>query len=65
MFLMIIFFSVTPITLAVSLFSIFSLTKNPEIQLQNTSRTGVKVYASLPKLFLLSICEFLSIGGKT
>jgi hypothetical protein len=51
MFLMIIFFSVTPITLAVSLFSLVSLKQTPAIIIDESVKTGVKVYASLPNEF--------------
>jgi len=57
-FLMVIFFTITPITLGVSLFSIFSLNKNPEIKIEETvNKSGVKVYASLPR-------EFPKIDGE-
>jgi hypothetical protein len=57
-FLMVIFFTITPITLGVSLFSIFSLNRNPEIKIQEiTNKSGVKVYASLPR-------EFPKIDGE-
>lgn len=51
MFLMVIFFTITPITLGISLFSIFSLNKNSHVILQNIPKSGVKVYASLPQEF--------------
>lgn len=49
--LMIVFFCVTPITLAVSLFSLISLKQSPVIIVDDANRTGVKVYASLPREF--------------
>ena len=51
-FLMVIFFTITPITLGVSMFSIFSLNKIPEIKTEEAiNKSGVKVYASLPREF--------------
>lgn len=51
LFFVVIFFTITPITLGVSLFSIFSFSKNEPVKLDSTSVSGIKVYASLPKEF--------------
>ena len=51
LFFVIVFFTITPITLGVSLFSIFSLNKNEPVKLNSNSNSGIKVYASLPKEF--------------
>jgi hypothetical protein len=51
MFFMIIFFTVAPITLAVSMLSIFSLEENNKTEVSQTAKTGVRVYASLPSEF--------------
>lgn len=53
MILTVIFFTVAPLTLGVSLFSLFSLSKIPPEQTSNASlvtspQSGVRVYASLP-----------------
>lgn len=49
--LLVIFFTITPLTIGISLFSIFSLKDTAQIKIQDAERTGVKVYASLPKEF--------------
>jgi len=49
LFLMAVFLIVTPITLGLSVFSIYSLNKTPKIALQNLPKSGARVYASLPK----------------
>lgn len=49
--LLVIFFTITPVTIGISLFSIFSLKDTAQIKIHDTERTGVKVYASLPKEF--------------
>ena len=52
LFFIIVFFTITPITLGISLFSIFSLNKEEPIKLGTvTTNSGVRVYASLPKEF--------------
>lgn len=51
MFFMIIFFTIAPITLAVSMFAILSLEKNETTLPIQSSKTGVRVYASLPSVF--------------
>lgn len=51
MFFMIIFFAIAPITLAVSMYAIFSLEKNPTIILAESPKSGIRVYASLPSKF--------------
>lgn len=51
LFFIIVFFTITPITLGISLFSIFSLDKNEPVKLDSTSKSGIRVYASLPKEF--------------
>lgn len=48
---MIIFFTIAPITLAVSMFAIFSLEKNTKTVPTQTTVTGIRVYASLPNEF--------------
>lgn len=48
---MTIFFTIAPLTLGISLFSLFSLEKNEKIELTKTPSTGIKVYASLPSEF--------------
>lgn len=62
MFFMIIFFTITPITLGVSLFAILTLDKQKSITevSKNQVNTGVKVYASLPNEFpkVLGVAEF-------
>lgn len=50
MLFMIIFFTITPITLGISMFSIFSLEKNKKVELTSPSN-GIRVYASLPSEF--------------
>ncbi|HCR35726.1 MAG: hypothetical protein UR29_C0009G0014 [Candidatus Woesebacteria bacterium GW2011_GWC2_33_12] len=50
-FLMIVFFTITPITLGISLFSIFSLQGSHEVEIAKPSTNGVRVYASLPSEF--------------
>lgn len=54
---MIIFFTIAPITLCVSLFAIFSLEKNSALELAQSPKTGIRVYASLPS-------EFPKISGS-
>ena len=56
LFLMAIFFVITPITLGVSLFSLFTLNTGDEIKVSDVSQKGVRVYASLPR-------EFPKVGG--
>lgn len=51
LFFIVVFFTITPITLGVSLFSIFTFSENGPVKLGDTARSGVKVYASLPKEF--------------
>lgn len=51
LFLMIVFFTITPITLGVSLFSLFSLDKKDVPNLISQKQNGVRVYASLPSEF--------------
>lgn len=51
MFFMIIFFTVAPITILVSMFAIFTFQKNDVTDLSTSPKTGVKVYASLPSVF--------------
>lgn len=51
LFFIVVFFTITPIALGVSLFSIFTFSKNVPIKLEDTAKSGVKVYASLPKEF--------------
>ena len=51
--LVLLFFTITPVTLGVSLFSLFSLKSNsmvsiPESNLLISPQSGIKVYASLP-----------------
>lgn len=52
--LTIVFFTITPVTLGISLFSLFSLKSNPVPVVQNSAdflrspESGVRVYASLP-----------------
>ncbi|MEK7472930.1 MAG: hypothetical protein AAB625_02745 [Patescibacteria group bacterium] len=56
-FLIAIFFLITPLTLGISLFSIMSLDTTEKIDLTTKSMGGVKVYASLPS-------EFPKISGE-
>lgn len=51
MFFMIIFFTIAPITLGISMYAILSLQKNTTVELTQSPKTGVKVYASLPSEF--------------
>lgn len=51
LFFVVVFFTITPITLGVTLFSLFSLKDNDIVKLGNISDSGIKVYASLPKEF--------------
>ena len=51
MFFMIIFFTIAPITLAVSMFAILSLEKNETTLPIQSAKTGIRVYASLPSEF--------------
>lgn len=53
----IIFFTLTPITLGVSLFSLFSLENNLGTEITKLPSSGIKVYASLPN-------EFPTVSGK-
>lgn len=61
--LIVIFFAITPITLGVALFSLFSLkdinvSKSPAVLgYSTTSNSGIRVYASLPS-------EFPSVSGQ-
>lgn len=49
---MIIFFTIAPITLGVSMFTIFTLEKDTNtVAINELPKTGVKVYASLPNDF--------------
>ncbi len=48
---MIIFFTIAPLTLGVSLFSIFSIEKSQKVELTKSATSGIKVYASLPSEF--------------
>ncbi len=57
MLFMIIFFTVAPITLFISLFSLITFSKNEKVELVHSPTTGVRVYASLPS-------EYPSISGK-
>ena len=51
LFFIVIFFTITPITLGISLYSIFSLEKNEKQEYVQNQRSGVRVYASLPREF--------------
>ncbi|WKZ25798.1 MAG: hypothetical protein QY322_00585 [bacterium] len=46
-----IFFSITPITIAISIFSLFSFKSSSVVEVENTSQGSVKIYASLPSEF--------------
>lgn len=48
LFLVVVFFTVTPITLGISLFSIFSFQKSNVSEITNAVYGSVKIYASLP-----------------
>ena len=50
-FLMVVFFTITPITLGISMFSIFSFQNSHEVEIAKPSTNGVRVYASLPSEF--------------
>lgn len=56
-FLMVVFFAITPITLGISMFSIFSFQNSHQIEFTKPSTNGVRVYASLPR-------EFPKIDGE-
>lgn len=51
MFFMVIFFTITPITIGVSMFALLSLEKNKQVEITQPSQTGIRVYASLPSEF--------------
>lgn len=51
MFLMILFFTITPITIGISIFSILTFDRHEQNVTTNRTQTGVKVYASLPNTF--------------
>lgn len=51
MFFMIIFFTITPVTIGVSMYAILSFEKNPNAVASPIPKTGIKVYASLPSEF--------------
>ena len=51
LFFIVLFLTITPLTLGISLFSLFTLDKKEAIVVEDISKTGVKVYASLPKDF--------------
>lgn len=51
MFFMIIFFTIAPLTLGVSMFAIFSFEKNEKVEVTESQKTGIRVYASLPSEF--------------
>ena len=60
MFFMIIFFTIAPITLGVSMFAILTLEKDDQIvEITDLPKTGVRVYASLPNEFpkVLGVAE--------
>lgn len=57
MLFMIIFFTIAPITLGVSMFALVSFSKNETVELTHYPRTGIKVYASLPR-------EFPTVSGS-
>ncbi|KKU10038.1 MAG: hypothetical protein UX13_C0022G0009 [Candidatus Woesebacteria bacterium GW2011_GWB1_45_5] len=62
LFLVAVFFTITPITLGVSLFSLFSLKSGSTVNvvsanLISSPQSGVKVYASLPS-------KLPSVGGE-
>jgi hypothetical protein len=50
-FLMAVFFTITPITLGISMFSIFSFQNSHQIEFTKPSTNGLRVYASLPSEF--------------
>ena len=51
MFYMVIFFTIAPITLGVSMFAILSFEKDKTINITEPAKTGIRVYASLPSEF--------------
>ncbi len=52
MFFMIIFFTIAPITLGLSMFTIFTFNKKDvSVDIPKSAKTGVRVYASLPNEF--------------
>lgn len=57
LFLVVVFFTITPITLGISLFSIFSLQKSSVTEITTTAQGSVKIYASLPS-------EFPTVSGN-
>jgi len=57
MLFIIIFFTIAPITLGVSMYAIFSFENNPTIAQAKSPKSGIRVYASLPS-------EFPTISGQ-
>lgn len=58
MFFMIVFFTIAPITLGLSMFAILTFeNKHENVELAQTNKTGVRVFASLPN-------EFPTISGS-
>ncbi len=73
LFLIVVFFTVTPLTLGTSLFSLLSLSRSGSLEKANThvataletSRSGVKVFASLPINLPEISGEILSADGRS
>lgn len=66
LFLIGLFFTITPLTLGISLFSILSLQKSEQVNLIDTNKAqgGVKVYASLPSEFPKVSGEVTSVDAR-
>ncbi len=64
LFLIVIFFTITPITLGISLFSIFSLQKSDVVEITNNIQGSVKIYASLPSEFPKVSGEYTAVDAR-
>jgi hypothetical protein len=51
MFFMVIFFTIAPLTLGVSMFAILSFETDKTLEVTEPAKTGIRVYASLPSEF--------------
>lgn len=64
LFLIVVFFTVTPITLGISLFSIFSLQKSNVTEITSTTQGSVKIYASLPSEFPTVSGDYVAVDAR-
>ncbi len=64
LFLVVIFFTITPLTLGISLFSIFSLQKSNIAEITSESKGSVKIYASLPSEFPKVSGEYTAVDAR-